>query len=114
MELTTIERSDNVTFIKLSGALDLEGVLHNETRFLDLTDGQGQPAIVDMADVDFLSSLGIRMLVLSAKNLEKRGVKLVLLNPRPLIASTLELAGIDKVIPIVRSEEEALAVLRAG
>ena len=111
MELNLIERDEDVTFIQLVGALDLDGVFEIQTKFHALAGGQGRPAIVDMSQVDYVASMGIRMLVSSARNLYKAGAKMVLLNPRPMVEEAMTQIGIENVSPIVRSEEEALEAL---
>ena len=113
MELKIIERDDDITFIELIGSLDLDGVFEIQTKFHAYACGQSQPAIVDMSQVDYVASMGVRMLVSSARNLHKAGAKMVLLNPQPMVEETLTQVGIQNVSPIVRSEQEALEVIGA-
>jgi anti-sigma B factor antagonist len=111
LELNIIERDEDVTFLELVGSLDLDGVFEIQTRFHALAGGQGRPAIVDMSKVDYVASLGMRMLVSSARTLDKAGVKMVLLNPQPLVEEAMTQIGIENVSPIVHSEQEALKTL---
>ena len=68
-----------------------------------------QAVIGDLSAGPFMASIGIRSLVLSAKALERRGGKMVLLNPDPNVRSVLATASIDQLIPVCDSVEEALA-----
>jgi anti-anti-sigma factor len=111
LELNLIERDEDVTYIQLVGSLDLDGVFEIQTRFHALAGGQGRPAIVDMSQVDYVASMGIRMLISSARTLAKGRAKMVLLNPQPMVEESMTQIGIQNVSPIVRSEEEALEVL---
>jgi anti-anti-sigma regulatory factor len=54
------------------------------------------------------------MFLSSARNLDKAGAKMVIMNPQPLVKQSLTTAGIDKVIAIVTSEQEALAAVGAA
>ena len=64
-----------------------------------------------MMGVDFIASIGIRQLVLAAKTVARGAGKLVLLNPNPFVTEVLVTAGLDGLLPIVRSETEARAAL---
>lgn len=65
--------------------------------------------VVDFNDVDFLASLGIRALLRLHKELAPSGGRLVLANPGGSVRAVLEVAGIDKVIPIFDSVADAIA-----
>jgi anti-anti-sigma factor len=67
--------------------------------------------MVDLSRVTFIASLGISMLISTAKALERHGVKMVLLGPPDLVQRTLEAAGVQHVIPIASEEERALLLL---
>jgi serine/threonine-protein kinase RsbW len=65
-----------------------------------------------MAQVDFLSSQGIRILLANSKRLQKTGRKLVLLSPQPLVESTLKTSRVDAVMPIAADLDEAIRIAR--
>jgi anti-sigma B factor antagonist len=66
--------------------------------------------VVDMSGVGFIASTGIRHLVTAAKTVADGPGKLVLLGPSPMVTATLITLGLEDVLPIVRSEDEARAV----
>ena len=68
--------------------------------------------MVDMSAVSFLASIGIRTLLMTAKAVSGRGGKMVILNPDDNVTNVLQMAGIDTLIPICRSLEEAQAALK--
>jgi anti-anti-sigma factor len=94
--------------VALIGRLDIEGVQSIGLRFSAQTAGRKKNSIVDLSGVEFLASLGIGTLVETAKALQMRGARMVLMNPPPLIAETLKTSKIDKIIPIVKDTDEAL------
>jgi len=65
--------------------------------------------VVDLGGVDFIASIGIRHLVMAAKTVARGTGKLVLLAPNPMVTEILVIAGLDQLLPIVRSEGEARA-----
>jgi anti-anti-sigma factor len=64
--------------------------------------------------VDFLASIGIRLLTITAKSVASRGGKMVLLNPVPDVRQVLELTGMQSVIPIYSHLESAETILMAS
>lgn len=86
--------------ITLIGRLDVEGVSAIDDRFSFIVTTDTAPVLVDMAQVDFIASIGMRMLLMNAKALNRRGGKLVLYRPPLLVGEALATAGIDMLIPV--------------
>jgi anti-anti-sigma factor len=66
---------------------------------------------LDISEVTFLSSLGLRMLLTVAKALDRHGAKTVLLSPQPAVREILSLSGFDQLIPVHNDEGKALSFL---
>ena len=111
MELQYNELENNIRLIKLIGKLDITGVGEIETEFSDYCEGEAARLIVDLSEVDFLASIGIRLLTVTAKSVMSRGGKMVLLNPLPDVRHVLEITGIPAVIPIYSHLESAQTIL---
>ena len=107
MELQYQELENNIRLIKLIGRLDIIGTGEIETKFSGYSAGEKARVIVDLSDVDFLSSIGIRLLMLTAKSVASRGGKMVILRPLPDVQNVLEIAGIPGIIPIYSHLEAA-------
>ena len=114
MELQHNELDNNIRSIKLIGTLDILGVGEIETKFTGYCAGTNVRVLVDLSEVDFLASIGIRLLVLNAKSVASRGGRMVLLNPIPEVQNILEITGIPAIIPIYSSLESAETVLLAS
>jgi anti-anti-sigma factor len=114
MEIQYSEQDNGVRLIKLSGRLDILGTGAIETKFAGYCAGENPRVVVDIAEVDFLASIGIRLLMLTAKSISSRGGKMVILNPIPDVQSVLEITGIPAIIPIYSSLESAETVLLAS
>lgn len=113
MELDYSETDNAIRLIKLSGKLDILGTGEIETRFAGYCAGEKVRVVVDLSEVDFLASIGIRLLILTAKSIDSRGGKMALLNPTPDIKDVLEITGIPAIIPIYDSFESAETALMA-
>ena len=68
--------------------------------------------MVDLSEVDFISSMGMRLLVANAKTLHATGAKMVLVKPQQVVLDVLCTAGIDQLIPITGSTSDAAAILK--
>ena len=113
MELQYSEVESNLRLIKLVGRLDISGVSAIETQFSDYSAGESPRLIVDLSDVEFLASIGIRLLTLNAKSIASRGGRMVLLNPKSEIKDVLDITGIPAMIPIYMDLKSAEAALKA-
>lgn len=111
MELHYSELENNIRRIKLIGDLDIRGVGEIETKFTGHCAGEHPRVLVDLSDVDFLASIGIRLLTLNAKSIASRGGRMVLLRPSTDVRGILEVTGIGIIIPIYDGLESAEAVL---
>jgi len=113
MELNFSEIENNIQSIQLVGILDVQGVDAIGTKFAGYSGGDNSKVLVDLAEVEFLTSIGIRLLVTTAKSVASRGGKFVLLNPNENVKGILEMTGIMDIIPVHSSLEEATADLSA-
>lgn len=113
MDMTVTEIDGAVTLVRLQGRLDAAGADRVGLRFTASLAGQGQRAVVDLAGVDFIASLGIRMLISAARTLAAKGGALALYGAGEMVQGVFDDAALDQLIPIVATEAEALAAVRA-
>lgn len=113
MDMTVINADDELTHVKLRGRVDLDTIGDLDREFTRQTVTRRKDVIVDMSDVDYMASIGLRMLITAAKALDKFGASMVLLNPHPDVEDVLRTAGFDKVMPIEHDLESARDALRA-
>ena len=111
MELQYSEQGNNVRIIKLIGALDIMGVNMVDVKFSGYCSGEKPLVLVDLSEVNFIASIGIRLLTSNAKSTNVRGGKLVLVGATPEVKSILEITGIPGVIPMYDKLESTEAVL---
>lgn len=99
--------------VTLRGRLDTPGVDRIETRFVASLVPAGHSAIVDLSGVDFVASMGIRMLLSAARSLHQKKARLVLLAPQPGVREVFDTVSLGDIIPICADEPAALAALAA-
>jgi anti-anti-sigma factor len=91
---------DGVRMIRLVGRLDLEGADSADLKLTSLAATKQNFVIVDLDGVEFMSSIGISVIVRVARALMSRQGRLVLLNPKPNVADVLARTQIDQLIPV--------------
>ena len=111
MELTVVQSDGAFTHLALAGRLDVAGEQAVGASFATHA-GAGKSLIVDLSQVSFLASLGIRMLFQGAKTLFADGVKMVILSPQPLVEEILQTAGLTELMPITHDEQEAQSIAK--
>jgi anti-anti-sigma factor len=112
MKISSETLDDGVILITLDGRMDVFGTHDIEACFVALTGPSTRSAIVDFEKVDFVASVGVRMLVVAAKGLKARGGKLALFRTSSAVSKILETAGITLMIPLHLDREAALAAVR--
>jgi len=109
MKLQYNELENGIRLIKLIGALDLSGSYGIEVEFVRHCAGDNVRVLVDLSEVDYISSIGVQMLVNAANSIASRGGKMALLNPQPSVLDVLDLTGILQVISIYSDLDSAEA-----
>ena len=113
MKLDYSELDNGVRLIKLNGALDMNGTYSIEVQFVRHCAGENVRVLVDLAKVNYMSSIGIPLLVNTAKSIVGRGGKIAFLNPQDNVLKVLELVGVPQMIPIHTDMDAATAELTA-
>jgi anti-anti-sigma factor len=112
MEMTLAELPGPVSCVRLDGRLDAAGADRIDTRFTAAVVATGRPAVIDLSGVTFLASMGIRLLIATARGLRAKGTKLVLFGAPELVQNVLDQAALDQIIPIVATQQQALEQLQ--
>lgn len=111
MEMDVSSLGERLVRVRLSGRLDTQGVDRVETRFVATLVPGANSAIVDLSQVDFVSSMGIRMLVSAARSLKTRQASLAVFGARQRVNQIFEAVSLSKLLPICSTEDEALAAV---
>jgi anti-sigma B factor antagonist len=106
-----VEELGEVTKIVLRGRFDTTGAITVELPF-NAVATEKRAVVVDLTDVNFVSSYALRVLLVGAKIVERKGGKLAILCPENNIAKVLRTAGIDALIPVRNREDAAVAAVR--
>lgn len=104
------EVSAGVAKVVLSGRLDFANAQAIDGPLNEVA-AANRSMIIDLSGVEFMASLGLRTLIKCAKTINRKQGRLALLSPRPVVAEIIQISGIEDMIPVFRSEAEALAAV---
>ena len=108
MSINYEDVSESFRRIALSGRLDAPGTDAIATRFAALSTAGQRRVLVDLSEISFLASIGIRALVINAKALQQKGGRMVLfVGANAVVTRTLKTTGIDILIPMFADAAEA-------
>lgn len=84
MELSVERLQNGIKKISLKGRMDILGIEQIDLRLATETASEKASVVLDLTQVDFLASVGIGVLVRSAKALRLRGGEAVILSTVPV------------------------------
>ena len=102
------QKTNDVCVIKISGKLDSNTSPEFETKLMSYINSGENKVLLDCKDLDYISSAGLRVLLLAAKILKNSGGKIVLSSLKEHILEVFNIAGFTSIFPIYPSSEEAL------
>ncbi len=102
------ELSDDVLVLLPVGRLDSGNARSFESVVMDRIGSGERRLIVDFSRLDFISSSGMRVLLIAAKALKANEGKLVLCDMKNHIEEVFRISGFDRIIPIKESRALAL------
>ena len=105
------ENKDGALIAKAKGRIDGANARDFERAVQDaIRDCEG-PVIIDCEHLSYISSAGLRAILLIAKTLGKRKVKFALCSLSEPIAEIFQISGFDQIISTHSSQDEALSAV---
>jgi anti-sigma B factor antagonist/stage II sporulation protein AA (anti-sigma F factor antagonist) len=99
---------DGVEIIRITGQLDSATSPELERLVLERLEGECQRMVFDLADMDYVSSAGLRVILLAGKKLRTRKGQLVLAGLREAVRDVFEMSGFLALFTVTRNVQEAL------
>lgn len=103
--------AEGAALVTLAGPLDVYTAPETRTALVDLTNQGRHRVALDLADVGFIDSTGLGVLVGHLKRCRAHGGNLALICPSEGVRRALRVTGVGKVMAIRESAEDALACL---
>jgi len=110
MTFASEELEGGITKVVLNGRMDIEGAAAVDLR-MNVTAGTAKKLLIDLQQVSFIGSMGLRSLVVPAQAVKRRGGKVVLFGPVKLVEDVLVASNLQAILPIHHNLTDALAAL---
>ena len=96
-----------------SGRIDASNAASAESDLLALIEKSGPSVILNLGGLSYMSSAGLRVMLVGAKRAKAGGGKAVIMAAQPTVSEVLRMSGFDKIIPLVDDETAARALFGA-
>ncbi len=111
MEISVEQIQDGIKKISILGRMDIAGTETIDLRLAVETAAEKAFVVIDLTGVDFLASVGIGVLIRSAKALRKRGGEVVFLSTVPVVNLILEKTRVNEVVKVFADLKSACHAL---
>lgn len=109
MELKT-ETSGKLTIVQLEGRLDTSNYMEFEKKLLEAVN-EIEVILLDCSGLNYISSSGLRTLLLALKKAEASGHSLALSNLQPNIMEIFKISAFINLFKVFPTREEAVSAL---
>ncbi len=103
-----VEKTGDVTIACPQGRLDSMNAATVEKELVGLVDGGSTKVVIDMVGLDYISSAGLRLILVVAKKLKPLGGSLVLCGMQPHIREVFEISGFLSILTVTADRDAAL------
>jgi anti-sigma B factor antagonist len=106
------QRDGEVVIVRLSGRLDSSAAPDAEERLSTALSGVPPRVAIDMSDLAYISSAGLRVLLVLAKKVQQQKGKVALGGLSANVREVFTVSGFDTIFPIEADAAAAIAAVR--
>ena len=108
--IPSARKEGDAVVVSIRGDIDLHNSPELRTELLDLLQKQSpKKLILQLAEVPYMDSSAIAVLVEALQKMRKVGGKICLTNLQPRVQGLLEIARLGTIFQIFKTEQDALA-----
>ena len=119
--LTVTSRENaGITFVKMQGSLSATTAEQGNKEMKKILDQGARKVVLNLADVDYISSGGIRVLILTSKELSNVQGQMKIAAAKGMVKEALQASGFDLLnrvyggnIQLCNTDEEAVAAFKS-
>lgn len=108
MEIVLETPREHLTILRVKGHVDASTSAQLEQRVRAALEGQRKACVLNLSRVDYISSAGIRVLMIGAKKANATGGAFMLCAVRPPVANILAMVGCGPLFQTFEEEEPAV------
>lgn len=99
----------NARLVSFTGQLNSGNATNAENDIVGLLAQGHRNLILDFTNLDYISSAGLRVVLVAAKRLKPEGGRLVLFGMQPQVREVFEISGFLNILEVLDSRDEAIA-----
>jgi len=104
------QQTGRCVIVSIEGRLDTTNYMVLEKKLMELIDSSQTKILVDCAEMDYISSSGLRILLMALKRMTPVQGKFVLCSLQENIHEIFEISGFTTIFEIYPTREQALEV----
>lgn len=107
----SIESTDNAHIIALQGQINSANAATVETEVLSVLQKGAKNVLLNMTELSYISSAGLRVVLVLAKRLKQAGGKLVIYGMQPHVREVFDISGFLAILNVTATRNEAVEQL---
>ncbi len=107
----SIESTDNAHIIALQGQINSANAATVETEVLAVLQKGAKNVLLNMTELSYISSAGLRVVLVLAKRLKQAGGKLVIYGMQPHVREVFDISGFLAILNVTATRNEAVEQL---
>ena len=111
MDIVESSRENDAVVLSVKGRMDATAAPEFDKHLARLMDGGDTIFILDLEGLEYISSAGVRSILVLAKNLKNKDGKFFLAAATPPVMKVFKMSGFEAIIPIRESVASAMAQL---
>ena len=105
------ERDSGAVIARANGRIDSSNSREFHSALEAVVTDDDSAVVLNFENVAYISSAGMRVILITAKSLQSSGTKFALCSMDESIREVFKISGFDKIIPIHGSQSEALTAV---
>jgi anti-sigma B factor antagonist len=103
-----IRYTDKAAVVKLAGEIDMSHSPGVHQSLVEVLETRPTRLVIDLADVSYMDSSGVGILVDALRRVRVSGAKLALVGVAPRVLSVLQITKLDQFFEMYQTVDEAL------
>lgn len=105
----TREKNGEILLVSTAGQINSANAAELETQLLQWVEEGEHKWVLDMSGVEYISSAGLRVVLLLAKRLKQQGGHVVMCSLQPHVLEVFDISGFLSILDVADSRDAALA-----
>lgn len=104
---------DGVVKVVINGRLDAVSSVEADKEFNAIFEQGKDKILIDLSKLEYISSAGLRILLVVAKRIQQKGGKVALCSLAENVKEVFEISGFSSIFKIFKVAEEAMTFLKS-